>query len=165
MPQITVFRGFKLPVSTIDAFRLAKGQDETFGHPPVPQQDAEISALLKAAMHKDDDKSEADARLIIPQREAYSLSDTAYVAYTWVNVFVQRRLQMEELSEQAPAAFERLRADVLSYNDDQAKASSANCGYGNIALFIVYTENRNWTPEELRQRVQVSSQSSDQALS
>lgn len=124
------------------------------------------SAVEGEGEAKGDIKSQvADARVIIPQREAYNNSDTAYIAYTWVDVFAQRRVDLDaELSKQVPAPFERLQESILSFRHSEGEGEGAqdpgqpearDDGGSGIGFFVVYTGSRDWIPEEIRQRAKV----------
>ncbi|KAI9904431.1 hypothetical protein N3K66_000960 [Trichothecium roseum] len=88
----------------------------------------------------------------------------AYVAYTWVNVFAQRRVDLDaELSEQVPVPFERLRESILSFRQSEGEGEGVkgpgqtearDDGDSDIGFFVVCTGSRDWIPEEIRQRAQ-----------
>lgn len=148
MPAVTVLRGFQVSVSTLDAFLLANGVSETDGIPPNypdhPDND-HISKLLFSKMGETGDKN--NYRVIIPQRTSKSDADTAYITYCWFMVFAQRELRDGDLPTEAPQAFEGLRKEVLSFANtpnDQAD--------GRMGLYIVFTEENNYMPEEIRER-------------
>lgn len=68
---------------------------------------------------------------------------------------MQRRLALEEeLSKEIPSRFRQLKKSLFSCGS--GNEPSAHSDSGDIGLFVVYTGNRSWTPEELRQRAQVS---------
>jgi hypothetical protein len=93
-----------------------------------------------------------EARIFIPQREGFSPSMFAYVAFCWVHAFAQYELQLEDsLPEIPPAGFEELKQEMLAVT-----AVSQNDAAAKIGLYLVYTSNRNWAPQELYDRIQVS---------
>jgi hypothetical protein len=155
MPLITVFRGFKVSVSILDAFLTANNLDETFGFPPHKDDSEAISTLLRSKMGA----GAGDACVIIPQREAFSRSTLAYVAFCWLHVFVQREIKPEDdLPEIVPSGFLRLKDEILSYASDGGaglQTSDTSCT-GAIGLHIVYTGNRGWTPDVLYERIRVT---------
>ncbi|KAI0433986.1 hypothetical protein F5Y09DRAFT_297439 [Xylaria sp. FL1042] len=146
MPTITLLRGFKVPVTVLDAFLRANNVDDTHGMSPLPDDDKVISALLRNKMGT----GAGNARVFIPHREAFSPATFAYVAFCWLHVFVQREVKLEDdLSETPPSGFVRLKDEILSFGDStEARDSEANVP-GAISLYVVYTDNRGWTPQVL----------------
>lgn len=155
MVAVTLLRGLKVSVSTLDAFLAANGVNETYGAPPFtedhPEKDA-ISALLHAKLGIDADPQRM-ARVIIPQRKGMNRSTIAYVAYTWVMVFAHRQIELDtELPADAPATFEALCREILGYSRDGAESVP---GEGTVGLFLVSTDEGKYVPEVLRKRKEV----------
>ncbi|KAG6358126.1 hypothetical protein INS49_014010 [Diaporthe citri] len=148
MPAVTVLRGFQVSVSTLDAFLVANGVSATDGIPPNypdhPDND-HISKLLFSKMGETGDKN--NYRVIIPQRTSKSDADTAYVTYCWFMVFAQRELRDGDLPTEAPQAFEGLRNEILSFANPPTDQVD-----GRMGLYIVFTEENNYMPDEIRQR-------------
>ncbi|ROV94230.1 hypothetical protein VSDG_05665 [Cytospora chrysosperma] len=125
MVAVTLLRGLKVSVSTLDAFLAAHGVDETYGAPPFtedhPDKDA-ISVLLHTKLGPDADP-QSMARVVIPQRRDMNRSAVAYVAYAWVMVFAHRQIQLDaDLPVEAPATFEALCEEILGFSDDSAES-------------------------------------------
>lgn len=149
MPTITLLRGFKVPVAVLDAFLRANNLDDTHGMSLLPDQDQEISALLAGKMDT------GKARVIIPQREGFSLSHLAYVAFSWLHVFAQREVELEEdLPEIPPPAFLRLKNEILSFGAAEGR-DDEDSRVGAIGFYVVFTNDRMWIPQVLSDRVQV----------
>lgn len=115
MPVITVLRGFKVSIPTLDAFLHANGLDETYGISPFyhEQPDDPVSQLFHSKLGVDD--PEKKTRLIIPHRRNMDYSTVAYVAYTWIMVFAHRELPPDDDWNDVPAGFEDLRRDILEF--------------------------------------------------
>lgn len=155
MVAVTLLRGLKVSVSTLDAFLAANGVDETYGAPPFtedhPVKDA-ISALLHAKLGPDADPQRV-ARVVIPQRRGMNRSTVAYVAYAWVMVFAHRQIQPDaDLPAEAPATFEALCREILGFGLDGAESVA---GEGSVGLFLVNTDEGRYIPEALRKRKEV----------
>lgn len=153
MVAVTLLRGFRVSVATLDAFLAANGVEETFGTPPFtdehPDNDA-ISVLLHSMLGPDADPHKM-ARVIIPQRNDMNRSTVAYVAYTWVMAFAHREIQLDaDLPAEVPPAFEALRSDILKFGN-------AGVDVGRMGLFLVVTDSPrgNYNPEVLIKRMQV----------
>lgn len=160
MPAVTVLRGFQVSVSTLDAFLVANGVSETDGIPPYyphhPHADR-VSNLLFSKMGDSGDKN--NYRLIIPQRVGYSSADTAYITHSWFMVYAQRELRDDDLPSEAPPFFHALRDEVLSFSQ-----TPNNQIDGRMGLYIVFTEENNFKPEEMLQRNLIVSPSATIAL-
>lgn len=155
MVAVTLLRGLKVFISTLDAFLAANGVDETYGAPPFtedhPEKDA-ISALLHAKLGTDADPQRM-ARVIIPQRKGMNRSTVAYVAYTWVMVFAHRQIQLDtDLPADAPATFEALCREILGYSRERAEFVS---GEGTVGMFLVNTDEGKYVPEGMRKLKEV----------
>lgn len=148
MPAVTVLRGFKVSISTLDAFLLANGVDATYGTPPFyedhPDSDP-VSKLLFSKMGEAGDKN--DYRLIIPQCEGHSPADTAYITYVWFMVYAQRELRDSDLPSEIPPAFNGLRDDVVSFSENPHNQID-----GQMGRYVVFTQERNYMPEEMYQQ-------------
>lgn len=147
MPAITVLRGFKVSVSTLDAFLDANHCSETYGHPPYypDHPDLVTSELLFSKMGESGDKN--NYRVIIPQREGYNHADTAYITYSWFMVHSQRELRDDDLPAEAPPAFDSLRKEVLSFSKTPNDQTN-----GQMGTYIVFTQEGHYLPEYMQQR-------------
>lgn len=155
MVAVTLLRGLKVSVSTLDAFLVANRVDETYGAPPFtedhPEKDA-ISALLHSKLGTEADPQRM-TRVIIPQRRGMNRSTIAYVAYTWVMVFAHRQIELDiDLPADAPETFEALCREILGYSRDGAEFVS---GEGMVGLFLVNTDEGTYVPETLKKRKEV----------
>lgn len=122
MVMTTLLRGFRVSVSTLDAFLIANGVDETYGSPPLPPGNEAISLLLHSKLGSDADPQKM-ARVIIPQRTGSNLSSVAYVAYAWVMAYAHREIDLDtDLPPHPPAAFEALRKEILGFSDESIEA-------------------------------------------
>ncbi|KAI0816430.1 hypothetical protein GGR55DRAFT_674631 [Xylaria sp. FL0064] len=152
MPTITLLRGFKVPVTVLDAFLRANNVDDTHGMSPLPDDDQAISALLRDKMGE----GAGSARVFIPHREAFSPATLAYVAFCWLHVFVQREVKLEDdLPEIPPSGFFRLKDEIFSFGDATEVRDRESSSLGAIGIHIVYTDNRGWTPQVLYDRIKV----------
>lgn len=155
MVVVTLLRGLKVFVSTLDAFLAANGVDETYGAPSFTEDHLEkdaISALLHAKLGADADPQRM-ARVIIPQRKDMNRSSVAYVAYTWVMVFAHRQIKLDaDLPADPPATFETLCREILEFSHGDAESVS---GEGTVGLFLVSTDEGKYVPEVLRIRKKV----------
>ena len=158
MPAVTVLRGFKVSVSTLDAFLVANEVSATDGIPPYyPDHPDRVSNLLYSKMGETGDKD--NYRVIIPQRVGYSSADTAYITYSWFMVYAQRELRAGDLPSEAPPAFDSLRNEVLSFS----KSPNDHID-GQMGLYVVFTEENNYLPQDIQQRNLVVSPSATIAL-
>jgi hypothetical protein len=152
MPTITVLRGFKVPVPVLDAFLTAHEVTETEGIPPRDNADRVISTLFRNKMGA----GAGDARLFIPQREGYSRSTLAYVAYSWLHVYVQRRIiEDDDLLKIAPASFVKLRDDIMGFAHGASGFAKTDPSMGDIGLYVVFTASLVWVPQILYDRIEV----------
>lgn len=133
-------------MSTLDAFLNANGLSGTYGSPPYYPHHPEdyISKFLFSKIGETGDKN--NYRVIIPQREGYNNSDTAYITYCWFMVYAQRELQDGDLPNEIPPAFLSLRDEVLSFSKTPNQAD------GRLGLYIVFTQENNYTPKKVLQR-------------
>lgn len=146
MPAVTVLRGFKVSVSTLDAFLVANEAGATDGEPlHYPHHLDLVSNLLFTKMGNLGDKN--NYRIIIPQRVGYSPANTVYITYSWFMVYAQRELRDSDLPSEAPPAFENLRREVLSFSKTPNDQTD-----GQMGLYVVFTEEENYTPELIRQK-------------
>lgn len=172
--SITLLRGFKVSVATLDAFLAANGVDETYGDPPFykdhPHND--VSKLLYRKIAHAAASAGADAdrfRLIIPAREGHNSSTVAYITFAWVTVYAHREIVLQDdLPTDPPRGFVQLREEILSFgNKVEEGATATDDGSklpdeGNMGLYMVYTYDirGEYTPQELRDRYVVSFTSS-----
>ncbi|KAH7328098.1 hypothetical protein B0I35DRAFT_472845 [Stachybotrys elegans] len=158
MGSTTILRGFKVSVATLDAFLVANSLDETMGTPPFhkrhPDEDP-ISRLLYSKIKTIDSTANKDKfRVLIPSKEGFNKSNTAYVTYAWVAVYTHRELNFDnDLSTEVPTGFEELRMHILSFGDgfdDRDKIPDE----GRMGLFVIHAcdYRGNYFPQELYER-------------
>lgn len=110
---IVLLRGFKVPVPVFDRFLEANGLMPTEGNSPFydaglregahsgVRDDATL--LLRSKMGNGDTKT----RWFVPIRRNYGDPASVYVAYDWIFVFAQRKINLaEELPDKAPPGFQ-----------------------------------------------------------
>ncbi|KAK3933484.1 hypothetical protein QBC46DRAFT_434350 [Diplogelasinospora grovesii] len=136
----TILRGFKVPVSVLDLFLRANGVMETWGSPPFYDRDLdEPSTLLRAKMGTGDTKT----RLFIPYRMGQQRSTFAYIAYDWVMVFAQRKINLaEELADRAPPGFEELRKEIMGFASEGLQASGQEEDL--TGFFVITTDEQDY---------------------
>lgn len=144
---ITVLRGLKVRVPTMDAFLRANGKPHgTDGSSFVPFYNSEtpdeISALLRA-------KAGSDYILyVVPSVESHDRSSHVYVAYSYLHVYAQRCITTNDPADKIPQGFEKLREEILKSGVDGEE--------GLVGLFVVYTDRPGPNPPELKARYQAS---------
>ncbi|KUI60009.1 hypothetical protein VP1G_07251 [Cytospora mali] len=117
--SVTLLRGFKISVATLDAFLGANGVDETYGSPPFykdhPDKD-DISKLLYAKITQAGGTADKNCfRVMIPAKEAHNTSTVAYVTWPWATVYAHREVVLDrDLPLEVPAGFEELRGGIVS---------------------------------------------------
>lgn len=153
---ITALRGFKVRISTLNAFLVANGKEHGAeeGFPPFydgPDPD-DISALLREKVAINESGENTDGILyVVPSVEGHDRSPYAYIAYSYVHVYAQRRITPESPPEQVPRGFEELREEILAYSKDREENQE-----GLMGLFIVFTDERpSPDPPELQERYRV----------
>lgn len=157
MPVVTVLRGFKISVSTLDAFLSANKVPPTEGNPPFYEDHPDrASNLLFSKVGEWGDKK--NYRIIVPQRVSHA-ADTAYVTYSWFMVYAQGELRDDDLPPEAPPAFESLRKEVLSFSKAQNDQTD-----GKMGTYVVFTEERTYLPEYVLQRNMIVSADATTAL-
>ncbi|KAK3899407.1 hypothetical protein C8A05DRAFT_46517 [Staphylotrichum tortipilum] len=109
MGLTTLLRGFKIPVALLDRYLENNHVLPTFDHSPIynpalwpgestPRIDPG-SAFLRSRLGP----SGADTLIFIPQREGAGMTLHAYVAFAYIMVFGQRRLQLPgDLADEPP---------------------------------------------------------------
>lgn len=155
MGSTTLLRGFKVSISTLDAFLYANGVYETYGTPPFykdhPDKD-EISKLFYARITQAGGTADKNRfRVMIPLMEGHDRSTVAYVTYAWLTVYAHREVLLDEdLPSPVPDGFEELRQEILSFgekleNDDKIADE------GKMGLFLVhiYEIRGLYTPQEM----------------
>jgi hypothetical protein len=161
---ITALRGFKVPVAILDRFLEANGVEPTYGYPPFYYNttwDGE-SHHYHTELRDDGSKflrAKADAaggsptntRIFVPQAEGQPRSTYAYVAYAWVMVYAQRRLDLvEELPDRAPPGFAELRTEILGCADGgeletlQVKRLEEEGEDPTAALYVIQMYERSY---------------------
>jgi hypothetical protein len=136
----TILRGFKVPVPVLDLFLRANGVMETWGSPPFYDRDLdEPSKLLRAKMGTGNTKT----RLFIPYRMGQQRSTFAYIAYDWVMVFAQRKINLaKELPDRAPPGFEELRKEIMGFASEGLQASGQEEDL--TGLFVIITDEQDY---------------------
>lgn len=151
MPEpnlITVLRGLKVRVSTMDAFLIANGKPHgTDGSSFVPFYDGdkpdEISALLRAKAGSD------EILYVVPSVEGHDRSSHVYVACSYLHVYAQRCITANEPADRIPEGFRKLLEEILKFGGHDEE--------GLVGLFVIYTEERSGPdPPELEERYKAS---------
>lgn len=153
MSTTTFLRGFKVPLPVLNAFLLANKIDESmmicFGIPPLYNKEDQVTTLLRKKLSNEDTKT----RIIVPSRNGFEHATSAYIAYNWTVVLVQRRLGPEDFSDAPPPGFEDLRREILSYADG-AESLADDARY-QTAAYIIITDDQKYVPPELKPRLLV----------
>lgn len=153
MTVTTFLRGFKVPLPTLDAFLLANNINESEmicrGIPPLYSKDDQVTTLLRNKLGNKDAKT----RIFIPSRTGFEDATSAYIAYDWIVVLVQRRLGRENFADNPPPGFEDLRREILSYAN-RAESLIDDAQYQN-AVYVVITDEQTYVPHELKPRLLV----------
>ncbi|CAM1502299.1 Fc.00g042830.m01.CDS01 [Cosmosporella sp. VM-42] len=162
MGSTTILRGFKVSVAALDEFLMANGVEETLGAAPFYSHHPDkcpISILLhKKITEAGGTADRNNFRVIIPSREGTDLSTVAYVTYTWVQMYAQLELHLDEdLPVAIPAGFEALKTDILSYCDKIPREDKIK-DEGKMGLFAVYTHGirGHYVPQIYYERAKVS---------
>jgi hypothetical protein len=145
---VTVLRGLKVRVSTMDAFLIANGKlHGTDSSSFIPFYDSgtpdEISALLRAKAGSD------DILYVVPSVEGHDRSSHVYVAYSCLHVYAQRCITANDPADKIPEGFRKLREEILKSGGDNEE--------GLVGLFVVYTDRPGPNPPELEGRIKASS--------
>ncbi|KAG8156357.1 hypothetical protein KVR01_013809 [Diaporthe batatas] len=140
---ITVLRGLKVRVSTMDAFLRANGKAHgTDGTLFVPFYDSEtpdeITALLREKAGSN------DMLYVVPSIESHDRSTHVYVAYSYAHVYAQRCVTADDPTERIPGEFEKLQEEILKFGAGDEE--------GRVGLFVVYTDQPGPDPPELAER-------------
>ncbi|KAH6894461.1 hypothetical protein B0T10DRAFT_536619 [Thelonectria olida] len=159
MNAVTVLRGFRVSVATLDAFLEANGIVETLGAPRYfhkhPDDDP-VSVLLynkivKAGGPEDKNKF----RVVTPLRRGVDLSRVAYVTYAWLCVYAHLELNLEQqLPEEIPKGFEALREGILSFAKEEPLDINKIPNEGKMGTYMVFTGDPYGTyfPQEMEDR-------------
>ncbi|KAK4233795.1 hypothetical protein C8A03DRAFT_47736 [Achaetomium macrosporum] len=159
MGLTAILRGFKVPIAVLDRFLVSNGVEETYGIPPsllrvpgssVPPLDPQAT-FLRAKLAAAGDAN-STARIFIPQKQGQAPSSYGYVAYAYVMVFSQRRIDLAgELPDQAPPGFAELRREILACAEEGEQAllqvAGMHGGEGEddaSLLYIVLTDEREF---------------------
>jgi hypothetical protein len=139
MNVTVVVRGFKVTVAVLGRFLRANGVWETEGYAPFYNSaDGELdnpSKLMRAKM------GGSNTRLFIPNRMAFRRSTFAYVAYAWVFVLSQRKLNLlDELPDAAPEGFAELRDEIMGFAT--AEETSDGMDQDLTDIFVVITDDQ-----------------------
>ena len=150
MTQYTLLRGFPVPIPVLDAFLVANGLDETYGTPPLDDEDPASDLLRqKTGGH-------SKTRLFIPNRLHYSHADFGFIAYDWVMTFSHRRVHLDkELLDEPPAGFAALRDEIFGFA--QEAGVSLEPGDADVTgFFAIVTDERWYLAQEIIDRETVS---------
>lgn len=149
MPIITLLRGFKVPVEVIDAFLTANGLDETAGTPPfysTNESEDQVTVLLRKKMPNS--STTTPCRLLLPYKKGYKRSRWAYIAYTWVHVFAQLTMDLEDdLPSDCPPGFHHLKKEIFSFANGGEEPEEG--------FFVVVNDEGSYIPQELQDRGKV----------
>lgn len=162
MGMTTVLRGFKVNVSTLDAFLCANGVFDTHGTPPFfqdhPDKDP-ISILLFEKVQKlNSHADKLNFRVVLPSLQSHNNAAVAYVTYAWIPMSAHREVKLEdELPVTPPEGFEELRREILAHGKGSEDGGEEE---GKMGLYVVYTYGIRglYTPNEYleRQKVRIS---------
>ncbi|KAK3896431.1 hypothetical protein C8A05DRAFT_20592 [Staphylotrichum tortipilum] len=120
MGLTTLLRGFKIPVAFLDRYLENNHITPTFGHSPIynpplwpgestPRIDG-ASAFLRTRLGP----GGADTLVFVPQRQGVGKATHAYVAFTYVMVYGQRRLKVPgDLPDTPPTGWKELREEMV----------------------------------------------------
>ncbi|KAJ4397174.1 hypothetical protein N0V93_001398 [Gnomoniopsis smithogilvyi] len=153
-----IFRGFKVSVAALDAFFQANSIAPTMSIPPFEPDEGEqydeprsrqqmefLSTRLQAA----GGDAEAAAKIFIPATEQHDRSRFAYVAYCWMFVYSQRRLQLDnDLPEAVPPSFDTLRQEIMGFVNDSNESIQ---GLGEIFLYSLVSWERSHFPRAVKE--------------
>ncbi|KAI8713420.1 hypothetical protein NCS52_01286700 [Fusarium sp. LHS14.1] len=161
MGSTTLLRGFKVSISTLDAFLYANGVYETYGTPPFykdhPDKD-EISKLFYTKITQAGGTADKNRfRVMIPLMEGHGKSTVAYVTYAWLTVYAHREVLLDEdLPTAVPEGFEELRREILSFGEKLGDNDKI-VDEGKMGLFLVhiYEIRGLYTPQEMREWAKV----------
>lgn len=148
---ITVLRGLKVRVSTMDAFLIANGKrhgtDSSSGFVPFYDSGTpdRITALLRSKAGSD------EILYLVPSVEGHDRSSHVYVAYSYFHVYAQRCITTDDPPDKIPEGFEKLREEILQFGGDDEE--------GLVGLFLVYTERPGPDPPEIQERNKASIES------
>jgi hypothetical protein len=152
MGLTTVLRGFKIPVAILDRFLEANRVEPTGGYPPYYNRSELDAGSIFLRAKVDATAGHTRTRIFMPQREGQSHATYAYVAYAWVMVDAQYKLDLlEDLPDRAPPGFAELRNELLGYADGgeeetfQVKRLDEGPGDPTAALFVVVNDERYYS--------------------
>ncbi|KAK3937998.1 hypothetical protein QBC46DRAFT_441738 [Diplogelasinospora grovesii] len=162
MGLTTILRGFKVPIAVLDRFLKSNGVEETWGFPPsllpIPGSNGSPmdpqSAFLRAKLAAAGDTNSL-ARIFVPHRQGQARSTHAYVAYTYVMVFGQRKINLAaDLPDRAPPGFAELRREILGFAEEGEPGEEALLQVAGMQggegedpaslLFVVLTDEREF---------------------
>ena len=144
---VTVLRGLKTHVSTMNVFLIANGKPHgTGGFSFVPFYDSgtfdEISSLLRAKAGSN------EILYVVPSVEGHDRYSHVYVAYSYFHVYAQRCITVNYPADKIPEGFGSLRGEILKSGGDDEE--------GLVGFFVVYTNRLGPDPPELEERYQAS---------
>ena len=159
MGLTTILRGFKVPIVVLDRFLASHGAEETWGAAPSLIPDLRSNGIpldpssefLRARLAEAGDINSA-ARILIPARLGAAVCNYAYVAYAYVMVFGQRKINLAaDLPDRAPPGFAELRREILGFTEEGEEALLQVAGMQGeegedpaSSLFIVLNDNRDF---------------------
>jgi hypothetical protein len=74
-----------------------------------------------------------------------------------LKVYAQRETHLDEdLPDQVPAAFIRLKDEIMEFARDEHFAGTDKGKFGKLGLFMVFNQSVSWLPAELEARSQVT---------
>lgn len=150
-----ILRGLKVRVHVLDKFLAANGVDETYAIAPFYHKDPDDqSRLLRSKIGTQNTRT----RIFIPQRNDYNESNFAYVAYAWEMVFAQKEISLNtQLPEKPPAGWETLKNEIMVFSTTEDDVGWQVAGHGKVGLFIIVSDDRQFTPSSIEQRRRVIS--------
>lgn len=161
MGLTTLLRGFKVPVAVLDRFLETNHVEPTYGNTPSYHH-RELDAGSKFLRTKlDATAGDNKPRIFIPQIEAQQRSAYAYIAYAWVMIYAQRKIDLaEDLPDRAPLGFAQLRSEILGFanggKEETLQVERLRGGDGEdptAALFVVVADDKPYSLAQFPRRV------------
>ncbi|KAG6361193.1 hypothetical protein INS49_009417 [Diaporthe citri] len=162
---VTALRGFRVRLTSLDKFLVARGEVHGAENGFVPIYDFDkpecpdgSSALIHAK-----GGGGSGTLYVVPSAEGHGNTPYVYLAYQYRHVYSQFRITPQDPPEEpVPAGFEQLRQEILGFRigPEDGAAQEVDEEDGAMGLYILYTEERSSPiPPELRERYKESIQS------
>jgi hypothetical protein len=123
MVQVTILRGFKMPIAVLNAFLNSAAREDNVENSDRlvinPSENAdleEVSEFLSNRFHMCHSLEDyCPLRAFIPHRGDHDPPDHAYIAYASITAYAQRKIDLaRELPDKPPAGFADFRREILS---------------------------------------------------